>query len=284
MTSDDIMGRATAWVTERLSYFSVHRAQTERLRLEAIKRLGELALAGSLAQPRREKLGTLWQETAWELLDRGAVLAADLARHPTLAVVCALFAAGGRRNDAIEACVRSEAWLAEARRSPRELRFALYFALESMGVKAPESWAPYYALEPLSRHVPVEWLNDADAYAITHAAGWLTDFGKRPLGEPDRTYLFEIAPQLVERALGFGNTDLLAEGMLAMHCARDVAPAEAWEALAASQAASGVVVRGLTHMPETWLRGRSEGEIFLAHLHPTFATIMACATTDAVGF
>jgi hypothetical protein len=82
----------------------------------------------------------------------------------------------------------------------------------------------------------------ADAYAVTHTVGYLTDFGANALlgGAVAHRHAETVTRQLLERALEWEHYDLIAE--LLAGSASDDLQSSAWERLSAQQLPSGAVV------------------------------------------
>ena len=102
-----------------------------------------------------------------------------------------------------------------------------------------------YRLTSLAKGIPLTYIYNADAYAITHALFYLSDFGLQPIRE--------IKPKEMERCrwivgnlLGMcvmaRNWDLTGELLLSCHCLQwypEVIYPQAWSAFARAQRADG---------------------------------------------
>jgi hypothetical protein len=138
-----------------------------------------------------------------------------------------------------------------------------------------------YRMTFLARPHDIATALPADAYAVTHTIGYLTDFGAHTLLDDAGAHgrAEAAAEQLLARALEWEHYDLVAELLAALRwlgSSRDGLQAGAYERLASRQLPSGAVV-SIPAGPEVLaeLAEADAGSIFPLVYHTTLATALA---------
>jgi hypothetical protein len=95
-----------------------------------------------------------------------------------------------------------------------------YFRWKSGSTKREPSWEPLYKRTTLARAHCIAYLNRDDAYSITHALFYLTDFGNRRLLLPDseRIRIKQIIEALLVHYWRTSDWDLVGELLINLEC------------------------------------------------------------------
>ena len=128
-------------------------------------------------------------------------------------------------------------------------------------------------------------MDDGQAYSLTHAVFFMTDFGSRPEGLPPacRDHFAHNAQGWAQAFRGRSNHDLFAELALACCCAGGEAP-WAERGLSTVQAEDGMVPGPGLRSPQLVAGATVERRRFLENYHTTLAAIMASfAVTVGLG-
>ena len=117
-----------------------------------------------------------------------------------------------------------------------------------------------------------------EAYSLTHAVFFMTDWGADPDGLPaaERGYLAENAPRWMDAFRAQGHFDLYAELAAAVCCAGASAPPEAEAVLRGAQQPDGAVPGPAERVAER-TRGVEDAQRrrFIAAYHTTLAALLA---------
>ncbi|HLA76805.1 MAG TPA: hypothetical protein VJU18_04395, partial [Vicinamibacteria bacterium] len=152
---------------------------------------------------------------------------------------------------------------------------ALALAWRVIGLAGPWSEERLFPLTGLAKNSQIDEMDEGQAYSLTHAVFFMTDFGSRPAGLPDaaRTSVVSNAERWAAAFERRANHDLYAELALACCCAGGEA---AWAegGLRAVQAADGMVPGPGLRSPQLLAGVTAERRRFLENYHTTLAAIM----------
>lgn len=306
---DAVWQRGLLWLERNRDGFALPvGADPEIFRLKA---LGELAaIAEVLRRPPdlpaalRARLHDLLL-FAWQQLEEGEVLARYLERraYPVLGTTYAVFERLGWRHE------RTRQRLAEMGRpgglsAPRApaaggvaepvaaqygadgvavLCLGLALSWETLGLPCPWHRGRLFPHTRLAQRPEAEELTVPDAYSLTHAVFFMTDWGAQPDGLPaaERAYLTERAPRWMEAFRRQRHFDLYAELAVVLRCIDAPAPAEAEPVLAAAQEADGGVPGPAERVAER-TRGIEDAgrRRFVSCYHTTLAATLASFALD----
>jgi hypothetical protein len=301
---DAVWQRGLAWVEAQLPEFTLPKP-LDPDDVFPLKALGELARTADLlcrardlpveAGPRARSL----LEFAWGQFQEGRLFAELLEQRPSpvLGTMYSIFEPHGLGHQGVrQALARLAApggltlkrVAPQARDTPRQpltrygpdgaavLALALALAWRVIGLASPWSEQRLFPRTGLAQRPRVDELDDGQAYSLTHAVFFMTDFGSRPsdLPAPCREYLADNVRRWAEALRRRGNHDLFAELALACRCI-EVQADWAEAGLLASQAPDGMVPGPGLRAPELVARATPARRRFLENYHTTLAAIMA---------
>ncbi len=249
----------------------------------AYKPLGEIALAASIAV-REGLLSAHDADVARDLLDfawgeyrHGDLLYERQLRHTMMTDPLEMyspFIRAGYRHEGLDELLAHLSRLTAARSVEHfpNRRLAVANAQRLLGLDQDTDWAALTDATWLGR-LPEPWAIDwFTAYAVTHTAFHLTDFGALPGELPVRIqdYLHTWLPVWVEVWQENHQWDLLAELLIVGACLTEPwSDPEAWELLAGAQREDGLVPRDGQPVDNDPARA------FLDHHHPTLVSVIA---------
>ena len=301
---DAVWQRGLAWVEAQLPEFILPRP-LDPDDVFPLKALGELArTADLLCRPRdlpveMQSRARALLEFAWGQFGEGRLFVELLEQRPwpVLGTMYSIFEPHGfDHQGARQALARLvgpggltlKQMAPPLRQTPRQpltrygpdgaavLALALALAWRVVSLASPWSEQRLFPHTALAKCPRVDELDDGQAYSLTHAVFFMTDFGSRPQDLPVscREYLADNAPSWAEAFRRRSNHDLFAELALACCCAGGQA-AWAEAGLGASQAQDGLVPGPGLRSPELVARATPERRRFLENYHTTLAAIMA---------
>jgi hypothetical protein len=152
------------------------------------------------------------------------------------------------------------------------------------GFDAPDL-AAVWRRTMLAQHPPVSDVTTDDAYTITHALFFTTDFARHTppfFAAADERWFAAALPRLAGYWLRAGDWDLGAELLIALHAARVDAPvfATGWKLLLAAQREDGSYGGPLDaeHAKESEAHREREWVAFRDNYHTTLAVLLALVT------
>lgn len=305
--------RGLAWVEAQLPQF-VLPTPLDADDIFPLKALGELARTADLLCRRRDLPAEMQArprallEFAWDQFDEGRLFAELLDRRPlpVLGTMYSIFEPHGFVHDGTRQALarlagpgglKLKQLAPRPRDTPREpmtrygpdgavvLALALALAWRVIGLAGPWSEERLFPLTALAKCPQVDEMDDGQAYSLTHAVFFMTDFGSRPEGLPPacRQHLAHNEQGWAQAFRGRSNHDLFAELALACCCAGGEAP-WAESGLRAVQAEDGMVPGPGLRSPQLVAGATPERRRFLENYHTTLAAIMTSfAVTVGLG-
>jgi len=290
--SDEMVTRARAWLDANAAQFRVPLDAGPQPFVRGVKMVAERAQLGDL-------LGFApWIDDGWRELGEGAHLVHAMTLHPGLALMAPAYVPFHRRGHASAAVldfVRATA--ARIADFPPPRRFYIAWAAEALELPCETSFEAAVHDAPLGRRPPPHALTTEDAYAITHAVFYATDWGRRSAELPGRRsaelpgrrsaelpaeYLAEVLEAWWPRCARAGNFDLLAELVMAARCVAAPCPREEiWRALVAAQEADGALPEPTGNVSRHLGTGSRDRMRALTHYHPTIVALSAGAMWQA---
>ncbi len=266
----------------------------------ALKALGELARLADLLCRRRDLPPSMLErprallEFAWAGFGRGQLFADLLAQRPlpALGTMYSIFEPHGFVHQETRRALTALAQpgglkgLTQSAPRPREpltrygadgaavAALGLALAWRVLGIPSPWSETRLFPHTELARCPELRELSEGQAYSLTHAVFFMTDFGGCPERLPAecRAYLARAVPAWIG---GFGRElhhDLVAELALALACAGlevlDVEPL-----LAEAQAEDGMMPG--PDLGSLLAGGSDDRRLFIRAYHPTITAVMA---------
>lgn len=289
---------ALGWISQNLDQFAVTQPQESERALSKgsvarLKPVSELAL--TLAMLKRCGLRVPFLDSAadwvWRECRQGRELTRLLLARNDFLPACALYVPLhqlGYRCAALDAVLRMLARSDMARALPLApwSMLAMRYNLWQLGL-AP--WPCGRALDLYIEARPEPWVVSGKvAYAITHEVFYLTDFGLRPLENPEvDDYLRVWTPYWAERFLADGDDDLSAEFAMVSACLHhdDAADAPAVSTRLLSSVLAHQMPDGSVAGPEgagSFLHASDDTPArrrFLSRYHTTLVVLMAAALT-----
>jgi hypothetical protein len=274
---DAELERACAWIDARLEQFRLVRSR--EFLLASLKALAELGHAADYLlrsrRPRAIAVGERWIDFAWNELGRGAVVRTIVNADPRYLACAATyvpFHLCGRRDDELGRLIAAQA----ERATMSDLEWTLMVPLLRLLDLVPSEAMPAYAarLSVLVNRPPAALMPVDAIYLLTHECPYATSFGRTP---PDfdaatEAYLATTLPALLTRCRDNGDTDALAELVVAWHSVRaDCTDAATWQHLHEAQTSDG----NLTTQPQPSLVARRPHPSLGRTYHTTLAAIMA---------
>ncbi len=301
---DAVWQRGLSWVEAQLPHF-VLPTPLNPDDVFPLKALGELARTADLLCRRRDLPAEIQArprsllEYAWGQFGEGRGFAELLERRPlpVLGTMYSIFEPHGFVHQGTRQALARLAGPAglelkqiapRPRETPREpitrygpdgavvLGLALALAWRVIGLAGPWSEERLFPLTAFAKCPQVEELEDGQAYSLTHAVFFMTDFGSRPQGLPAacREHLAHNALRWAQSLQRRSHHDLFAELALACCCAGEEAP---WleAGLGAVQAEDGMVPGPGLRSPQLVAGATPERRRFLENYHTTLVAIMA---------
>lgn len=158
------------------------------------------------------------------------------------------------------------------------LCLGLALAWEVLGLPSPWQRARLFPHTKLAQATAMDELAVPDAYSLTHAVFFMTDWGGDPAGLPAgaRAYLEANAPRWMAAFRAGGNFDVYAELAASLCCAGSPPPAETEEVLRAAQQDDGAVPGPAERVAErTRAIEDPERRRFVSAYHTTLAATLA---------
>jgi hypothetical protein len=228
-----IADRALDWIEANLDCFEpLHgSAKPDEVRQKAVVELALLCMY-LRRRPRYANDHRVARSLEFLLrLSRTPFFSEALFRVPTLFVPHLLLAVAlhncgydtlGSRWPAIQKLVDASNVTWTERPSHRTLELRLLLDLGGFSYRLP-SMADLHGSSILATPLNVIYATDGDAYAITHALFYLSDFGHQPIAFPsnaDEERSLLVVEELLGMYLHCGNWDLVGELLLSCYCLR----------------------------------------------------------------
>jgi hypothetical protein len=292
------------WLERNREGFAIPAGQPPQL--FRLKALGELAAIAEVLWRRGDQdAGTRGRlhallEFAWTQLGEGEVLARFLAErpYPVLGTTYSVFERMGWRHEPTRErlCELGQPGaLAAARQAAPAsttepvaaqygtdgvavLCLGLALAWEVLRLPSPWQRGRLYPNTWLAKRPAAAELSVPEAYSLTHAVFFMTDWGADPQGLPaaERAFLGENAPRWMTAFRAQAHFDLYAELAAALCCAGQAVPMEAEAVLRGAQQPDGAVPGPAERVAER-TRGIEDPEHrrFVSAYHTTLAATLA---------
>ena len=296
MTSFISIGkRSLSWVMENLKHFSLQDPSDDARVAKLLKPIGELTLTADLINRYSQHLeDSEFKKASYEMLDHcwqelkgGEILTNFLRRYPYLFIYSTIYPPFKRYG---YQCTELEIAIQEILqvRGFVELEFAAWRALDlAVAIKELNFTCPWNLEELFTRtwlyRLPEPWsIGEETAYAVTHSAFYMTQFGQNPYGLSDehRDYLAMWVPAWQRYFARRKNMDLLGEMTMVLRCCFNEIDdgVNVAENFSLFQDSDGAIIGP----SDAGLEMLDPGEIdpyrtkFLQNYHTTLVSLMAC--------
>lgn len=286
--------RTLDWADANLDRFMIAPVVgTDRLG-DALKPFCELVVAASILRRFGGESRRTWGEAmlarCWREFDDGALMEQILRQSYDATIMLATygeFHANGYRHAPTEALIARFVDIPGFfhMEQPAHRHLEVIHAAHRLGLVEEADVLIGFNQTWLAGTYPPWTITVGTAYAVTHTVFYMTDWGRRPHGLPERVrdYLREALPHWLRGHLAIGNFDLAAEMLMSMIFMHHPDALDAEIALFAQGALDDGAFRGPDYFGKSMIKGHESDatKYFLSHYHTTLLMLMTAVLTRA---